>query len=390
MSTLSRIVIIANSQIRGDSLSGSDRIFIELAKRWSKMGQSILLITCREGYEMCQRSGLIKVDYVITPSRNNLPIYLTYFLRILRGVVLTSKIRSEEITIYSSCDFWPDFIPAWFFKMRSKNVRWVAGFYLFAPNPFSRGSPYKRSRRLRGLFYYLSQIPVYKLVRKYADMVWVTNESDRWQFVGSRLSDSKVVAVRGGVDFKASASMPEPKEKKFDAVFIGRFHPQKGVLELIDIWRLVCEKKKSAKLAIIGVGDLEEELRQKIGNYELENNIVLFGFKDNIEKLRIFKDSKVVVHPATYDSGGMAACEAMSCGLPAVSFDLPALKSYYPKGVIKTQCFELEEFAANIVKLLSNEELYQRTAKDALELAKEWDWDLRAEKLLDCMKKGEL
>jgi glycosyltransferase involved in cell wall biosynthesis len=180
-------------------------------------------------------------------------------------------------------------------------------------------------------------------------MVWITSEPDKWKFVGKRLSMSKVVVVRGGVDTKISASIPEPVEKQFDAVFIGRFHPQKGVLELIDIWKYVCEQKKDAKLAMIGVGNLEEAVAKKIKDYSLSYNVILFGFKDGIEKVKIFKDSKVVVHPAIYDSGGMAACEAMACGLPGVSFDLPALKTYYPKGMIKTPCYDLRAFAENIL-----------------------------------------
>ena len=108
--------------------------------------------------------------------------------------------------------------------------------------------------------------------------------------------------------------------------------------------RLVCAAKPNSKLAMIGVGELENEAKAKINKLGLESNIVLFGFKDGYEKLKIFKDSRVVVHPAIYDSGGMAACEAMACGLPGVSFDLPALKTYYPKGMLKTPCYDLEAF----------------------------------------------
>jgi glycosyltransferase involved in cell wall biosynthesis len=290
------------------------------------------------------------------------------------------------VIIYSGSDFWPDSIPSWILKLRFRHFKWVAAFYLFAPSPFNNLSPYKGVRRIRGLFYYFSQMPAYAIIRRCADMVWVTSEPDRWKF-GNRLSPEKIVAVRGGVDSKTPTSIPEPTKKKFDGVFIGRFHPQKGILELVDIWRFVCEKRKSAKLAVIGVGDLEGDLRKKISDYGLENNVVLFGFKDGVEKLKIFKDSKVVVHPAIYDSGGMAACEAMACGLPGVSFDLPSLKTYYPKGMIKTQCHNLKAFAENILKLLTDEQLYDHTAKDALEWAKEWDWDRRAEELLDCLKK---
>ena len=383
------LIIVANAQTKGDTLSGADRIFIELAKRWAQKGCNIQVITCEEGYEMCQRSSLENVGFLTASIKYKLPLYPSYIIRMIKGIMLIGKIPSlgKNDVVYSSSDFWPDSIPAWLFKMRFKRVKWIAGFYLFAPSPFSKESPYKGMRRLKGLFYYISQLPVYALVRRHADMVWVTSLPDKGHFVGKHLSANQVVVVRGGVDVKTPSSIPEPVEKRFDAVFIGRFHPQKGVIELIDIWKYVCAQKKDAKLAMIGVGPLEGEIVNRIKNEGLKNNITLFGFKDGIEKLTIFKNSRVVVHPAIYDSGGMAACEAMACGLPGVSFDLPALKTYYPKGMLKTPCFNLQAFALNILELLKDENFYKKTADDALDWSKEWDWDRRAKELLDCLKK---
>ena len=383
------IVIIADSQIKGGSLSGGDRIFIECAKRWAEKGYDIQIITCEEGYEMCRRYALGNVSYLTVSPRYRLPIYLLYILRMIKGSLLTWRMAPHlrNVVVYSSSDFWPDSIPALVCRMRNKRVRWIAGFYLFMANPFGRESPYKGLSMLKGLLYYFSQLPVYLLVRKFADMIWVTSEPDRERFIDSRLSPSKVIAVRGGVDVETPSSIPEPKEKRFDAVFVGRFHPQKGVLELIDIWNHVVKRKKDARLAIIGVGDLEREIKEKIRVYGLKGNIVLFGFKDGVEKLRIFKDSKVVVHPAIYDSGGMASCEAMACGLPGVSFDLPALRTYYPKGMLKTPCYDLKAFAENILWLLNDENLCRRTARDALDWAKEWDWNKKSEELLETIKR---
>ena len=368
------IVIVSNSQVRNDIMSGGDRILIECAKRWAEKGQSIDVITSEDGHKMFKRYGLDDVKYILIPSGSRkLSLYLSYILSMLNACVLSLRIPyRKNLVVYSSSDFWPDSIPAWFLKMRFKRAKWIASFYLFAPNPLSKESPYNKKSSLRGLVYYLSQSPVYYLAKKYADMVWVTNELDRWRFIDvKRLTPDRVVAVQGGVDTRTLILIPEPAEKRFDAVFIGRFHPQKGVLELVDIWRFVCARRKSAMLAVIGVGDLERELRKKISDYGLENNVALFGFKDGVEKLRIFKNSRVVVHPAIYDSGGMAACEAMACGLPGVSFDLPALKSYYPKGILKTPCFDLRVFAENILKLFNNEVLYKKTSEDALVWAKE-------------------
>jgi len=385
------INILANS-IAGP-MSGGDRIWIECAKRWTKeRGIMINVFTTEEGIERGQRYGLRSVNYVLWPSSGfkKFGVYILYIWRIIQGCIAAarlSKLCEKNVVIFSSSDFMPDSIPAWIMKMRLKNSRWIAAFYLFAPNPFSKESPYKGKLLIRGLFYYFSQTPIYWLLRKYADMIWVTNDLDRWRFIDNkRLTPDRVIAVRGGVDTKTPPLIPEPEKKEFDAVFIGRFHPQKGILELIDIWNYIVQRKKAAQLAIIGVGDLEREVKEKIRTYGLEGNVTLLGFKDGVEKLKIFKDSKIVLHPAIYDSGGMAACEAMACGLPGVSFDLPALKTYYPKGMLKTPCYDLKAFAENILKLLNDEELYRKTANDALDWAREWDWDKRAEELLSVVQ----
>ena len=89
-----------------------------------------------------------------------------------------------------------------------------------------------------------------------------------------------------------------------------------------------------------------------------------------------------MVHPATYDSGGMAAAEELAWGLPGVSFDLEALMTYYPKGMLKTACFDKDIFARNIISLLTNKNLYRKTAKDAHDLILEsWDWNKQVENI---------
>jgi glycosyltransferase involved in cell wall biosynthesis len=130
---------------------------------------------------------------------------------------------------------------------------------------------------------------------------------------------------------------------------------------------------------MIGIGPLENEIRNLIEKSGLSKNINLMGFLDGPEKFEVFKQSRIVVHPATFDSGGMAASEAMAWGLPGVSFDLEALKTYYPKGMLKTSCFDTNEFAENILNLLSNPYQYKEMSLEALQLVhEEWEWNNRA------------
>jgi glycosyltransferase involved in cell wall biosynthesis len=168
---------------------------------------------------------------------------------------------------------------------------------------------------------------------------------------------------------------------------MGRLHYQKGVLILVDIWKRVCEKKSDATLAMIGNGPLEEEARTKIKALGLARNIELLGFMDGEKKFDVFKQSKIMVHPATYDSGGMAAAEGMAWRLPGVSFDLEALKTYYPQGMVKIPCFDEQQFADAVLRLLNDPSYYDEQARLAHELILNvWDWKKRAENVWQAMR----
>lgn len=379
--------VIANAAL-GSSLSGGDRIFIECARRWAEAGHKVHVYVWEEGYEMCKRNKLDNVKYIIwSASRfKGFGFFISYLARTIKGCKQALKLSfrgGNNNIVYSASDFLPDLLPALILKLRFKNkIKWIAGFYLLLPNPLGKNSFYVGIRRLKAMLYYISQKFSYHLVKRHANMVFVTNDLDRCKFVNKRLKPEKVIAVQGGVDTKTPSLVPEPKVKRYDAIFVGRLCLEKGVRELIDIWKHVCDRKKNAKLALLGAGPLEAEIVNRIAKYKLENNVELFGFVDGIEKFQIIKKSKVVVHPSIIDSGGMAACEAMVCGLPGVSFDLPALRSYYPKGMIKTPCYDLKGFAENVLKLLNERELYKKMTTDALDWAREWDWDKRAQELL--------
>ncbi|MEK6646840.1 MAG: glycosyltransferase family 4 protein [Candidatus Firestonebacteria bacterium] len=385
---------IANNTIGDSGLSGGDRIYIELARNWKDKVQ-LSIIGTEETITVCKREGLTDVDFLKTSTKLGLKnvftmfaLFSNFFKKLFNGVLFiikNTKLFKNSNCVYSVSDFYPDSIPAFLIKLINKKVIWIAGFYLFAPAPFQKDSPYKGKDFLRGFLYWLSQIPIHWIVNRYADIVFITSEPDKKRFIRKKRDESKIIVIRGGVNISDSTKYLNsqnviPVEKrKYDACFVGRFHQQKGVLVLIDIWKEVVKLKPDAKLAMIGNGPLEEEVKNRAKEYGIGNNIDLFGFLDGEKKYAIFQQSKIVVHPATYDSGGMASAEAMAWELPGISFDLEALKTYYPKGMIKIPQGNNKNFAEEIIKLLFNKEYYANLSKQARDLIIEkWSWDKRA------------
>lgn len=384
--------IFANAAL-GKGLSGSDRIFIEVAKRLSKKNEVVIHVW-EEGYQMCKREGLENVDFKVMDIKfwYKFGFSVCYFARIINSVwyaLFTEKENSERIILYSASEFWMDSLPALILKLRFSKVRWVAAWFQTAPNPltgFSQGDR-KNVYRLSAIYYWLMQLPIKPLIKKWADYVLVNNELEKKQF--SELDVQKKVFVMYGAVNVDEINKFRVKNKElgkiYDAVFQGRFHPQKGVVELVSIWKLVVEKFPDAKLVMIGDGPLMGEVKENIKKLDLGKNIYLPGYVfDGEEKYRIFSQSKIVVHPAFYDSGGMASAEAMAFGIPCVGFNLKSYMYYYPKGMIKVELGDLQAFSNVIVDLLRNKSKKEEIGREALKMIIEnWNWDKRVNSLVD-------
>lgn len=383
----------------GTGISGGDKIFIEFARTWSKHN-NLYIHVWEEGFDMCERQQLKKANIKYEISKmvmwNKFGFFVNYLARIIRGIVLGCSINikdSKNIVIYSASEFWMDSLPTFILKLRFPKIIWGAAWYQTAPKPWHGFSEGKRENKyfFKSLVYWIIQQPIKLLINNFADFVLVNNVLEEKQF---RKLDKlkKTIVVGGGVDLdKINYYKKNNKnvKKVYDAVFQGRFHPQKGVLELIDIWEKVIKNKKDAKLIMIGDGPLMKSVKFKVKSKKLENNIKLTGYLfDGGEKYKIFSQSKLVVHPSFYDSGGMASAEAMAFGLPAVGFNLESYKFYYPKGMVKVPVGNLEKLAEEILDLLSNRSIYKRIAAEALEeIYKNWSWQKKAANVLSCMVK---
>lgn len=379
----------------GPGVSGGDKIFIETARVWSATGLRMTIYVTEEGRDMCARYHLTNVEFVVLPVRPWLTrsFAFHYFLKtwkILRYAFRLRLDESHEHALWSAGDSLPDVLPAWILRCRHATARWMASFYFFAPTPW----PSKRDQAYRGghlpvsfrsaIYWFFQQI-AYPLIRRRADFVLVCNDLDKEWMKKDGVPASKILPLYGGVDLEGIDRVSDPETRDYDGCFVGRFHIQKGVLILMDIWREVARRRPGARLAIIGEGSLQPEMERKIREYGLGKNIVLLGYLDGEAKYRILKASRVFLHTPTHDTGGMAAAEAMACRRPVVAFDLPGYRHCYPRGMRKTPLEDAKAFAEAVETLLSDSQAYAILAAEAREFAESWAWPARAEEIKEVL-----
>jgi len=367
-------------------MSGGDRIMVECIRRWSR--ENKVTVYGNEGARgLCEWYEVQGIEHVTWPADRFLKFGrpLWWLMQTLKGIRGVRDIRlspDEKHLIMATSEFHPSCVPAMRLKRRYPHVPLAVGLYFFAPKWFS-GQP---GPGFMFTAYRPFQQRIYKRILREAEMILTTVAQDRDTMIADGRRPETVFAVLGGVDLSIPQSVPEPEKKTFDAVFISRLHPQKGPMELLDVWKILMRKKPDARLAMIGSGPLDAQCKARAKKLGIEKNVEFFGFRDGVEKYQIIKSARVVVYPAVFEVGGMASAEALACGLPGVSFDLPPLRVYYPRGWLKAPPGDFQGLADCIQRLLTEPELYARLSKEAYAAGLEWDWDLRAKAMWDAIE----
>jgi glycosyltransferase involved in cell wall biosynthesis len=324
------------------------------------------------------------LDHYLSKRRNLWAVLLFETRALIKAIhcSLSEEISRAPSVVYAPSHFWPDVITAILVSRRLPRSGLIGTFYLFPPPPFSRSSPYKGKHLVNGILFYMSQIGVAGLYRRFAKMIWVTNEYDKQSM--SKLLDSPnipIVAVKGGIDWPTRSNSGEA-EHDYEGIFIGRLHPQKGVEELLRVWKLVVGKRPDLKLAIIGDGPLQEKIQKIIAETNLASNVTLFGFLDGDAKNTVIRKSRVVFYMSNLEVVAMAPIEAMALGLPCIAVDIPGRAKYFPKGTVLTQLGNAQSTADALFNLMDDQATYHRLSREAIELAEEWRWESRGRTLV--------
>jgi glycosyltransferase involved in cell wall biosynthesis len=194
--------------------------------------------------------------------------------------------------------------------------------------------------------------------------------------IRSAVGEKTRIELRGGIDYNDIVGLPE-EERIFDACFLGRLHPTKGISDLIRVWRQIILEKKDARLAIVGGGPLTtvRRLENDIEQGHLEHNVVFFGETAHEVALRVLKKCKVLIHPSYEEGFSIAICEALACGLPVIAYDLPIYREIYGDLVLLVPTGDVTALAREALGLILNEERRLSLAREGVKQAQEYDWD---------------
>lgn len=149
-----------------------------------------------------------------------------------------------------------------------------------------------------------------------------SNLAAEWKFPNKIIKDKNYVVLKNAIDttklFYSEDIRIKTRENlnlnnKFVVGHIGRFSIQKNHHFLIDIFDEIQKINKDSILLLIGVGELQEEIKEKVKILKLQDKVLFLNLRDDIQELLNAMD--VFVLPSFFEGLPVVGVEAQSTGL---------------------------------------------------------------------------
>jgi len=183
--------------------------------------------------------------------------------------------------------------------------------------------------------------------------------------------DKKIEVIHNFIDTSLYKDVKNEKTKNKIApngerilIHTSNFRVVKRVTDTIKILDLV-KKEIPTKLILVGDGPDRSDCERLVRELNLQDDVIFLGKQDGLEEILTCGD--IFLMPSQSESFGLAALEAMSCGLPVISSSvggLPELNMHNKTGFI-SEFGDVERMAKYTLSLFQNDKKYEIFSKNA-------------------------
>ena len=191
---------------------------------------------------------------------------------------------------------------------------------IHTPNNFAFDRPQQDPSRI--LYRYFE-----KLAGLFCDCIIAVSRSEErlaWEVVPR----GKVVRIENAIDLNEVTSRGDPAEKRKNlglspgqpiVSMVGRLAVQKSPNDFVLAAKEVLAQKKDVAFLIIGDGPLGEEVRNLMASLQLEKNVLLLGWREDVFDLMAASD--LIALTSLWEGLPYTLLEAMALGKPIVATD---------------------------------------------------------------------
>lgn len=153
---------------------------------------------------------------------------------------------------------------------------------------------------------------------------------------------------------------------------ISNFRKVKRIDDVVAIFNKI-QHTIPAKLMMVGDGPEREKAEKLCEKLGISDKVIFFGNSNEIDKILSYSD--LFLLPSETESFGLAALEAMACGVPVISSNSGGLPEVNEEGFsgYLSNVGDTDAMAANAIKILQNKDTLHTFKENALKSAQKFD-----------------
>jgi glycosyltransferase involved in cell wall biosynthesis len=200
----------------------------------------------------------------------------------------------------------------------------------------------------------------------HADGIGVLSSAERDNFLRVGVAEEKVFLVKNVVEeklhqpdteFRRQWDLPEDRPL---LLFIGRFIPAKGLVDVIRACALLRDAEQEFLLLCVGDGPARPEAEKTAVELELQDHVRFFGYLPEEQTAAFYTNATALVFPTYHEEGlPMAIFNAAAAGLPILTTRIRGAADYLrePENCLWVEPRRPDLLAARIREVLANPEL---------------------------------
>ena len=313
------------------------------------------------------------------------PVYGPDWLRYILNVIFALYFYIRSPLVYDICVSLDNLNTFSVLPLRKLNLIKRLVFYTIDYTPLRF-----KNVILNSIYHFVDRLACYN-----ADAIWILSPR---MILARKQNGVDIKRIAQSIHLPMGANLERIKIQhlnrinRHQIVYAGFLMEKQGIQLAIESLPKVIEKIPDVKFIIIGQGEYERKLKQLVKNLKIAKYVDFKGFVEDHEELeKILSKSALAVAsyvdtPDNYtrytDPGKVKLY--LGCGLPVIMTDVPQIARVIKSkkaGIIAD--YNSNSFAESIIKLFSNDKLYNKYRENAIKLSKNYNTNTLIEKALN-------
>jgi glycosyltransferase involved in cell wall biosynthesis len=173
-------------------------------------------------------------------------------------------------------------------------------------------------------------------------------------------------------------------------LYTGAIHPRKNLITLLKAFSLF-KKRQQTNMKLVLAGRLAwkyESFTQNLKTYKYRDDVIMTGYVDENELVKIIGASYGLVYPSLLEGFGVPVLEAMQCAVPVITSTNSSMQEVAKDAALYAEADNHADIAEKMMLLYKDETLRKELIQKGRKVSKEYTWEKTADLLWHCILKA--